>query len=306
MERAVLMGEQIEIGSGDCRAVIAEQGATLESVQVAGVELVDSYDDAGFPGNACYGQILAPWPGRVEDGRYSFDDLSYQLPINDLDAHAAIHGLVRWSPWQIRERQPDRVALTYRCLAQPGYPFALELEQTYAWRAGALESRTTVTNLGATTAPYGYGSHVYFTVGSQRIDGDVLQAPGQRFYHADERLTPRLPSATVTGTPYDFLEPKVLGDLVLDTGYSHLRRDEDGWSRVRYQAPDRSRTIVIAMDPSIDYLQLYSGDTLPVGQRRGLAIEPYTCVANAFNNGDGLIRLEPGAPVSTVWTVSLE
>jgi len=36
----------------------------------------------------------------------------------------------------------------------------------------------------------------------------------------------------------------------------------------------------------------------------GLAVEPMTRAPNAFRSGDGLVRLEPGASVTTSWGIA--
>jgi aldose 1-epimerase len=50
---------------------------------------------------------------------------------------------------------------------------------------------------------------------------------------------------------------------------------------------------------------VYSGDTLPAGQRRrSLAVEPMTCPPNALADGVDLVVLAPGADWSGTWTLS--
>jgi aldose 1-epimerase len=50
---------------------------------------------------------------------------------------------------------------------------------------------------------------------------------------------------------------------------------------------------------------LFTGDTLaPPARRRGMAVEPMTCAPNAFQSGDGLIILEPGASHVANWGIS--
>ncbi len=46
-------------------------------------------------------------------------------------------------------------------------------------------------------------------------------------------------------------------------------------------------------------------DTLepPQRRRRGLGTEPMNCPPNAFQRGDGLVRLEPGQSLTTTWGV---
>ena len=89
-------GEQIEIAHGDRRAVVVEVGGGLRTFSAAGRELLDGYgaDELSTSGR---GQVLLPWPNRIEDGSYEFDGRRHQLPINDVDEQDAIHGLVRFA-----------------------------------------------------------------------------------------------------------------------------------------------------------------------------------------------------------------
>jgi aldose 1-epimerase len=59
-------------------------------------------------------------------------------------------------------------------------------------------------------------------------------------------------------------------------------------------------------DSAWPYLQIFTGDPLPDVARRSLAVEPWTCPPNAFNTGEGLIRLEPGETFAGDWGVRLE
>ena len=88
-------GEQVEIAAGEHRAVVVEVGGGLRSYSVGDREVLDGYgvDEMAAAGR---GQVLVPWPNRLEDGVYDFDGESYQLPLNELAARNAIHGLVRW------------------------------------------------------------------------------------------------------------------------------------------------------------------------------------------------------------------
>jgi aldose 1-epimerase len=63
--------------------------------------------------------------------------------------------------------------------------------------------------------------------------------------------------------------------------------------------------IVLAVDESWPWLQIYSGDGLPEGQRRrSLAVEPMTCPPNALADGVDLVVLEPGAEWTGTWALS--
>jgi galactose mutarotase-like enzyme len=57
------------------------------------------------------GQVLIPWPNRLQDGRYEFDGRRHQLPLNEPEHRNAIHGLVRWANWTTAEREPHRAVM---------------------------------------------------------------------------------------------------------------------------------------------------------------------------------------------------
>ena len=63
---------QVEIARGDQRAVVDGVGGGLRSYSAGGRELLDGYP-AGEPSTSGRGQVLIPWPNRVEDGAYEFD-----------------------------------------------------------------------------------------------------------------------------------------------------------------------------------------------------------------------------------------
>jgi len=61
--------------------------------------------------------------------------------------------------------------------------------------------------------------------------------------------------------------------------------------------------VTVWADASWPWVQRFSGD-LPDIRRRGFAVEPMTCPPNAFNTGEGLIRLEPGDVFEGAWGIA--
>jgi aldose 1-epimerase len=296
--------ELIEIRSGDRIAVVGEQGASLVQVSAAGVDLLVAASNDDHPDKGCYGQVLVPWPGRIPDGAYHFDGEDCVLPIDHLISRCAIHGLVRWAPWQVLEHRASSVTMGYRLLAQPGYPFSLGIEQSYAWQQERLEISATATNIGHRTAPYGYGAHPYFTVGSPTIDAAMLHVPSRDYFLSDASLDPQLPAVPVDGGPYDFRQPRPVGATEFDVTYTSLDRDDEGRAAVHLSSRDHSLTITCTYEESVGFVHLYSGDTLDARRREGLAIEPLTCLPNAFNNGVGLVSLASGTSVTVRWAIT--
>jgi aldose 1-epimerase len=297
-----LSGKQIAIVAKDQQAVIVEVGGGLRSYSVGGRELLDGYgaDEMSSSGR---GQVLIPWPNRLEDGSYEFNGRRYQLSLNEPERHNAIHGLVRWSTWTATEREPHRLVMEHILYPQPGYPFLLRINIEYALSDTGLQVQTTATNLGTQSCPYGSGAHPYLTLETPTINGLILHVPARTVLHSDERGLP-IRRESVEGTDYDFREPKRIGSIKLDHAFTDLERNADGLARVELYDSDRETKVSLWVDQTYPYLMLFSGDPLPNVRRRSLAVEPMTCPPNAFRTGDALIRLEPGASFTTTWGIA--
>ena len=294
-------GEQIEITHGDQRAVVVEVGGGLRTYSAAGRELLDGYAaDQQCPSGR--GQVLIPWPNRLEDGSYEFDGRRHQASLDELEAQNAIHGLVRWAGWRIGEREQSRVVLEHDLHPQPGYPFRLSLTIEYALTDEGLSVSTTATNAGPDPCPYGCGFHPYLTLGTPKVDSIVLTAPARTVLSANERGLPTGRSA-VAGTEHDFTEPRTIGATRLDNCFTDLER-EGGIARVELRAPDDGAGLTLWLDDAYGYVMLFTGDPLPDVDRRSIAVEPMTCPPNAFRTGEALIRLEPGSSFTSTWGIT--
>ena len=294
-------GEQIEIVHGDQEAVVVEVGGGLRTYSAAGRDMLDGYgaDEMSSSGR---GQVLIPWPNRIQDGSYEFDGRRHQLPIDDVEEQDAIHGLVRWAAWTVGEREPDRVVMEHVLHPQPGYPFSLALGVEYVLSDEGLRVAATATNLGTSPCPYGAGAHPYLTVGTPSVDSLILRAPGRTVLRSDERGIP-VGAGSVEGTDYDFRRPREIGATRLDNAFTDLERDDDGRARVELRDPDEDRGLTLWVDESYPYLMLFTGDPLPDVDRRSLAVEPMTCPPNAFRSGEDLVRLEPGQSFTSAWGI---
>jgi aldose 1-epimerase len=297
-------GEQFEIVHGSQHATIVEVGAGVREYAVAGREVLQPYAIDEMCDGA-HGAPLIPWPNRLADGRYRFDDVDHQLALSEPTKQNAIHGLLRWRPWQANERESHRVVMSTRLYPQPGYPFALDVSIAYELGEQGLTVATTATNIGERPCPYGAGQHPYISPGEGLIDDCVLELPAQtRVLTDDER---QLPSGRepVQSSSFDFSSPRRLGDIQIDSAFTDLVRDAAGRAVTKISRQDGSR-VELWVDEHYQFIELYSGDTLaPSRQRRGLAVEPMTCAPNAFQSGDGLVRLEPGESLTACWGVCL-
>lgn len=293
-------GAQHELRNDGHRAVVAEVGATLRHYSAHDVDVVDGFDaDEVAPSGR--GQVLAPWPNRLDGGRYEYEGRTAHAALDEPDRGNAIHGLVRWLPWTVVEKQTAAVRLACVLHPQPGYPWLLGLEIDYGLEGNGLAVSTRVENRSEVAAPFGIGFHPYLTVGVA-ADEATLAVPAGRRLVSDERGLPS-GEADVAGTPYDFRKATAIGSARLDTCYTDLHREADGLARAALVAPEGDRSVTLWADERFRYLMVYTGDTLEsvVRRRRAVAIEPMTCPPNALRSGTDLLRIEPGGVVEARW-----
>jgi aldose 1-epimerase len=267
------------------------------------VDVLDGYPVDGTCTSG-RGQVLIPWPNRIEDGRYDFDGASHSLPLDEVPNRNAIHGLVRWAAWTAEQHEPHRVVMAHVVHPQPGYPFSLSLSIEYSLSDAGLTVRTTATNAGDRDCPYGCGAHPYLAAGTGTVDTLELRVPAGTVLRSDERSLPT-GSAPVAGTDYDFRTRRAIGGLVLDNAFTDLERDADGVARVELRDPMSGAGATLWMDEAYPYVMVFSGDPLPDVARRALAVEPMSCPPNAFRSGESLVRLAPGASHTATWGISV-
>ena len=293
-------GEQFGLALDDQRAVVVELGAGLRSYAVSGVDVLEGYAERAAP-DGSRGEVLLPFPNRIDGGRYELDGIEHQLPLTEPERANAIHGLTRFMNWRGSADGAARVVMGLVLRPSIGYPFTLSLAQEYSLSPLGLTVRTTARNVGEGRAPFAAGYHPYLEVGTGLIDAALLAIPARTYLETDDRLIPTGRSP-VEGTPLDFREPRMVGANELDTCFTDLDRDDDGFARARLSAPGRETAI--AVDAAYAYIQVASGDMLsPRAARRGMAIEPMTAPPNAFRSGEGLIVLAPGESFEGSWRI---
>jgi galactose mutarotase-like enzyme len=295
-------GEQWSIGHGRQRAVITEVGATLRVYTVDDLDVIDGFGPGEWAQGG-RGQVLAPWPNRLGDGRYEFAGVHAQAPLDEPERGNAIHGLVRWLPWKEEARAQNVVLASCSVRPTPGYPFCLELKVEYRLGRDGLSITATASNRGEGALPFGLGFHPYVHLGTDRIDDVTLRLPSAERLVLDARGLPTGEAQSVVGTEFDFSSGRRIGPTQLDTCFSSLRRDEDDLSWASIDDPVRQRGLDVWMDQHFAYLMCYTGDTLgdATRRRRSIAIEPMSCPPDALRSGRHLVGLEPEQEWSGSW-----
>jgi aldose 1-epimerase len=288
----------VAVAAGDAQLTVDLRGGGMRALTVGGWDVLDGYAAGEVPSGR-RGGVLFPWPNRIRDGRWTWQGRQLQLDIASVERPTAIHGLVSWQPWQVVDSGPDRVTVGTVVEPRSGYPFRLATAIDYVLTGERLEFTMRVRNVGSDPAPFGIGLHPYLSVGAEQ-DGDLAEAevqiPARTLLVVDDGGLP-----TGERRPFDGAVGRI-GDRVFDDPVTELDRDADGWARVRLHGP--AGQLELAVDRNWQWLQVYSGDTLPPGQRRrSLAVEPMTCPPNALADDVDVVVLEPGHDWAGTWTL---
>jgi aldose 1-epimerase len=288
-------GEQYLLVHGDQRAVVVEVGGGLRRYGDADGPILAGYAEAEICPKAA-GAVLVPWPNRLAGGEYRVDDTTLSVPITEPARHSANHGLARWTRWRLLDRGPAHVELVWAVPPQPAYPFSLDVRTRWSLGLDGLRAEHSAVNLGTGTAPFGLGVHPYLDLGGTALSDAVVRVPACSRLLVDGDQTP-VATENVTGTPDDLSTGEAMGERRFDTCFTGLQRDTAGIATAAVSTVDGLRT-VLWMDESFSWLQVF---TPPDGSPGPVAIEPMSCPPNAFNSGDGLVRLPPGGRWTGSW-----
>lgn len=299
-------GETAIISAGGYTAVLTEVGANLSSLTSPTGRALVLPSPATEIRKSSAGALLAPWPNRIEGGTYTWCGTEYQLPLNEVAMNNASHGLVSWERWSFGEIQEQdgaqSVTATLQLVPVPGYPFSLKFAVTYTVNEQGLTTEFTARNLGDEPAPYAVGAHPYLMAGTNSVEFDAvdnwsLQASVTTYLEVNENMIPIAEKAVTESL--DLTQKLPLRDVQLDHAFGGMQKNEAGEITVTLSAPNGEKTVLTAGE-GIEWLQFYTDDA----KRRGVAVEPMTAPANAFNTGTDLLVLAPGEEHRVWWRIS--
>jgi aldose 1-epimerase len=294
-------GEQLVLVAGEWTTVITEVGATLRALRFGSRPIVLEFAETEVASGG-RGQVLAPWPNRLEDGSYRFGQVLGRVPLDEPELQNAIHGLVRRVPWSIDDRSEARTLLSWTIPPQPAYPFRVRLELVYELDEDGLKVTCLVMNTGSEVAPFGLGFHPYLLAGPGGVDRAGVELVAEQRLLLDDRNLP-VGETPVAGSAFE-LNGTSLGSLELNECYTGLAVAADGrWHASVESSDGRSE---LWADAGFGYAMCYTGDWLeePTDRRKAIAIEPMTCPPNALRTGTALIELPPGGHWQASWGIA--
>ncbi len=248
------------------------------------------------------GAKLVPFPNRIRDGRYSFNRKSYKLPINFQSQKHAIHGLLYNQKFTVKDRTVSKksssILLEHLSLGRTdGYPFKFKVHIKYTLSSDGFESNTVIKNEHSAKIPIGDGWHPYFRLKGSLADM-LLRIPSTRQIEVDSRTIP-----TGEIRPFEkFSSLSKIADEEIDSGFQLRKRNGLAETELVDQEHDLKLTVWQETgEMKYNYVQIF----IPPS-RKSIAIEPMTCNINAFNNGEGLIILNPKSTFNATYGVRLE
>ncbi|MDE3253591.1 MAG: aldose 1-epimerase [Bacteroidota bacterium] len=253
-----------------------------------GINLVDGFASPGEARQnitaAFNSTKLSPFVCRMREGKYVFEDRTYQIEHFFLARHA-IHGILYDAGFTISHSHADAQSASVTLLhdyqgTDAGFPFPYTMEiQWVLEKQQQLSVTTRVTNTGSSKMPLADGWHPYFTLGGP-VDDCTLCFTSNTQLEYDADLLPT--GKTIPDNR--FLKGLSLRGIELDNSF--LLSSETGTGKCVFE--NRQYRITVLPDKSYPVLQLY----IP-SHRNSLAIENLSGPPDNFNNGMLLITLAP-------------
>ena len=198
---------------------------------VLGYNNIDNY--INNPGERFLGAVVGPYANRIAGGTYTIGDQTYTFPQNNngQTLHGGLLGL-DMVVWDVKDVNDSSIVLAYlHADGQDGHPGNLDIEMTYTLTSSNEFKVDYVASTDKATH-VNMSHHSFFNLkgeGNGTINDHVLMINASKTTPVDALLIPSGEIADVTGTPFDFREPKEIGrdlgteneQLTNGAGYDH-------------------------------------------------------------------------------------
>lgn len=304
-------GQQFSISHGDYHAVVTELGATLRKLTYQGEDIIVSPGPDDMV-TCCHGQLLIPFPNRIENGEYTFEGKTYTLPIDEHERHNAIHGYGKRAFWKLVSLKEDAVTLSWRAPNMEGYPFDIVVTATYSLADDGLHLNISAYNNGDADAPWALAIHPWLANGFNGYGDEIdahnakcsLTVPGRTHVTVNENLIPT-GTEPVDGTKYDLRKDTLLTEQPFDDAWTDLEHAEDGTVTAVFTVRTARRCVWAATRPSPRSRCAPAPVSRPSSIRPAWRWNRRRPYANAFNTGKDLIVIKPGETSSTALFIGM-
>ncbi len=280
-------------------SIIPDLGGAINNFYVNGKQILVGANNLDEIKNhtikAFGGAQLFPFPNRIKNGKFKIGIKDYQLPINETMLNNSLHGLIYNKSFKVVlvDENKGVIKLRYEYKRDDdGYPFHVQIENSYQLTKNALIIKTSLENKGDTTIPVGHGWHPYFK-STLNIDKSNLQIFSNEYFELNRQFIP-------TGNKIKdntFLKVHQIGT----TKFDHCYKIEPSNGLIaKLISPQKDLTISL-LAKGYSYLQIY----IPPN-RDCIALEPQTALPDTFNNKIGCIELSPDEPHHFIFEIHVD
>ena len=208
---------------------VPDKSGNFEDI-VLGYETIEGYLESN---EIYFGALIGRYGNRIANGKFTLNDSTYTLAKNNGDNH--LHGgKIGFNNvvWDARKISDNELELIYRSEdGEEGYPGRLDVVVVYKLTDNNELEINYTANTNKTTH-INLTHHSFFNLhgaGKGSINDHVLQINAEFYTPIEAGLIPTGEIANVKGTPFDFIEPKLIGEHVNDDdqqlkygfGYDH-------------------------------------------------------------------------------------
>lgn len=265
----MLTGNTVKIHDGASSAEFSTTGAYVKGITLEGSPILKTSGD----GVDTHGgmAMLLPYANRVKSAKYAWNDREYFLPKNN--GQHSIHGLTRGLEWNPAEEGGNSVAFSLR-LDNDGYPVPLSMKVSYSISGRSFSVGISAHNGGKIPAPFMAGMHPYFLFSgnwSLASHRRLLRLNYEDGYFPDGSISPVTASSLSSRSELQFDNTFIQGESVsLDTGDHRIEVKTE----------------------NMPFLVVYNGE---YAEGKSVAVEPMSGAPDSYNNGIGLVVIEPGS-----------
>ncbi|RLQ89201.1 aldose epimerase family protein [Notoacmeibacter ruber] len=300
-------------------AMIVCRGAALYDLRLVGHPyplVLSSREKQGPLSPPFAGAVVGRFANRIADARFQLDGVRYNLDANDGPncLHGGRDGLSQ-RDWTIEDVAPSSCRLS--CALPDGHMgFPGTCETVANWSVEGRSLRLTLS--GRTDAPtiWSPTAHPYFNLadgGATSIDNHTVQILAGSYLPVDANGIPAGEPATTEGSPFDFRQPRPIGDTVCDHNFC-LHETENRGLADAARLSCRASGVAMRLRTDRPGLQFYTGDAIPpegatglggimYGPRSGLCLETqiWPDAPNRPDFPEAIFRPEKNAQTTTEW-----
>ncbi|TXE15048.1 aldose 1-epimerase [Seonamhaeicola algicola] len=265
------------------------QGASLQELTLNGHEIIKDLAPLSYA-DTYASSILFPFANRIKDGKYTFNNQSFQFETNQKEENNALHGLVYNKTFEViktvSNENTSSILLEYtENNVSKGFPYTYKIQLEYLFSETNLALKVTINNTDSKVFPFTLGWHPYFL--SANLAESTLQ------FNSNEKIVLGERNITTGIEPTHTTEDLKIENKQLDDCWV-LNTDEVIFKTPKYN-------LKFNATGNTNFLQVY---TPP--KQNTIAIEPTTGVSDSFNNDIGLQTLKPNEAYSITWKLSIK